>query len=185
MRSSQWLLGLATTSAIVAAVASGCGGSSTSGGSNDSGAVDVSTADHVEAAAQEAAPETGPMDAAPEVAACVPVDADLTTYPVPDASVGGVNLEACVGCLRSMCSSQLQACNADCVCIDTIFACIASGAVSLSCVPASAQTDPAIQGIGLCALTSCGTPCGPPKADGGGSDAADTGTTPTDAGDGG
>jgi hypothetical protein len=171
MRASQWLLGLATTMAIAGAAASGCGGSSSSGGT-DSGAADVTT-DHVEAAV-EAAPEAAPMDSAPETAACVAVDADLTTLPVPDASLadGGVNIATCVSCLRANCHSELEACNTDCVCIDTIVNCVAGGAVSFSCIPSGALTDPALQSLGLCIETACASSCTPPKA-------------PTDGGDGG
>ncbi len=160
MRASQWLLGFATTSAIFGAVAAGCGGSSGGGGGggHDASTTDVVSEPAPEAAA-EASKESGPQDAAPE--ACVPVDANLNNLPVPDASLGdsGVSLAACVSCLKTNCSSEITACNADCVCLDTIVGCIAGGAISVSCVGSAALSNPAIQGLGLCVETWCASEC--------------------------
>ncbi|MGH7293480.1 MAG: hypothetical protein ACRELB_01035 [Polyangiaceae bacterium] len=181
MRASQWLLGLATTSAIFGAVAAGCGGSSSSGGgtTKDSGP-DVSAAEtSLPEAAKEAAAETGgPQDAQAE--ACVPVDADLTQLQVPDSGLpdAGIDIAACVSCLKTSCNSELQACNADCVCIDTIVGCLSGGSLSVSCVGAAALTNAAIQGLGICAQSACATPCTPakPPTDGGGEGGGEAGT---------
>jgi hypothetical protein len=134
MRSSQWFLGLATTSAIIAAVASGCGGSTSGGSPEDSGTADVTT-DHSEAAAAEAAAETGTMDAAPEACA---VDANLASLMVPDASIGdaGATTSGCLSCIQANCSSGVTACSADCAC-DTavvgLLGCVASGESVVTC----------------------------------------------------
>jgi hypothetical protein len=173
MRASQWLLGFATVTAVFGAVASGCGGSSSSGGdtTKDSGP-DVTAAETStpEAAAEAAAKETGPTDAAAE--ACVPVDADLTQLQVPDSGLpdAGIDIGACVACLKSNCQTELQACNADCVCIDTIVGCLSGGSISLTCVPSGALGDQAITGLGICVESACAAQCTPatPPKDGGG-----------------
>jgi hypothetical protein len=147
--------------------------------------MDVGTApEAAREAAPEAAIEAAPHDA-PAAEACVPVDADLTTYPVPDASIGdsGVSLAACVACLRTNCHAQLEACNADCTCIDTIFECVVAGNLTIACASAAAG-DPAVQALYFCGQ-ACGSSCLPmatsPEGgagDGPASDAAmDTGAT--------
>jgi hypothetical protein len=190
MRSSQWLLGLATTSAIIAAVASGCGGSTSGGSPQDSGAPDV-TADHYEAAAPEAAAETGSMDAGPEACA---VDANMASLMVPDASLGdaGATTSGCLTCIQTNCSSGVTACSADCAC-DTavvgLLGCVASGASLVTCgtplltggdptetALLSCLAGPAFGGSGPGCLTECGYAGmgdGGKKEGGGGQDGGD------------
>lgn len=192
MRASQWLLGLATATAILGAVGSvgtGCGGSSTSGGGGKDSGSDVTAVDTgaPDTGTKEAAAETGPKDAAPEAAACVPVDADLTTFPIPDSGLpdAGIDIAACVDCLRSNCHNELEQCNGDCICIDAIAGCLASGGINLACIPSGASQDPAILALGACVFGSCQSACIPATGgkDGGGDGGGTEGGTPTDGGD--
>ncbi len=114
MRASQWLLGLATTAATVACVASGCGGSTSGGAAPDSGAADVTT-DHVEASVMEAAPEAA-QEASVD-AACMN-DVIITSIPIPDGSVPGSDASAatCLQCVETDCPNLITQCNATCGC---------------------------------------------------------------------
>jgi hypothetical protein len=195
MRASQWLLGLATTSAIVAAVASGCGGSTNSGGPTDSGTSDV-TADHTEAAAAEAAADTSPpQDTGSDACA---IDASLTS--IPDAAIGdaGATTEGCFSCIEANCGSDLAACNADCTCktdVATLIGCIASGASAVTCgsgvlggndTAATALLEciagPLLGGSGPGCLTQCGFTL---PSDGGGKEGGEGGGGEGGGGDGG
>ena len=183
MRASQWLLGLATTSAIVASIASGCGGSSNSGGSNDSGTADVTT-DVVEAAAKEAA-----TDAAADVisdAPCVP-DVQITSIPVPEGGVPGSDASAavCLSCVMAACPMLISQCNATCGCPEafiTFEGCLAAGGSLLSC----AQALGAAAGLPLtdfaCAA-SCANSCGVTLPTDGGNDGATDSATDTGSSD--
>jgi hypothetical protein len=168
MRASQWLLGLATTTAVMAAVASGCGGSASSGNSNDSGAQDVTT-DHVEAAveaAAEAAPEAGPD-------VCTS-DAMIMGFPTYDGSIPGsdASASACLGCVMAACPQLPAECNMICGCPDAFLmfeSCINGGGSLEDCGP-----DLLSAGLPMtdfyCAV-GCASTCGF--------------TIPTDGGDGG
>jgi len=180
MRASQWLLGLATTSAIVASIASGCGGSSNSGGPSDSGTADVTT-DHVEAAAQEAAPPDTSGDVTD--AACVP-DVQITSIPVPEGGVPGSDASAavCLSCVMTACPMLISQCNATCGCPEafiTFEGCVAAGGSLLSCAQALATT----AGLPLQDFTcaaSCANSCGVTLPTDGGKDS--TTDSPTDTG---
>jgi hypothetical protein len=187
MRASQMLLAFSAFMAIGGAVASGCG-ASTSGSTPVEAGTDTSTGGHEagptpEAGGHEAAAESGgPVDAAQEKPVCVPVDADLTTLPIPDSGLpdGGFDVGQCVSCLRANCHSQLEACNADCVCIDAIVNCLATGQISLTCLPAGALNDPALLGLGACVVgptAPCTAACGQAKADSGSSSGGGDGAT--------
>jgi hypothetical protein len=184
MRASQWLLGLATTAATVACVASGCGGSTSGGNASDSGAADVTT-DHVEAAAPEAAAEAA-QEAAPTSDACAS-DAQITTLPAIDGSVPGSDASAavCLSCVETACPMLIAECNAVCGCpaAFTMFEqCVEGGGAVMTC----AETD--LLGAGLplqdltCAL-GCANECGVtleagPK-EGGGEGSADSASDAT------
>jgi hypothetical protein len=197
MRASQWLLGLATSFAIVATVASGCGGSTNGTTPLDSGAPDVTT-DHVaEAATPEAASEAAPQDTGSDACA---IDASLSD--IPDAAIGdaGATTETCFSCIQTNCGSELTACNADCTCktdVATLITCIASGAGAETCgagvlggndTAATALLEciagPLLGGSGPGCLTQCGFTL---PGDGGGHEGGEAGTAEggTDGGDGG
>ena len=174
MRASQWLLGLATASAIVGAVASGCGGSTNNNNGSTDAATDVTT-DHFEAAAPEAAPEAAPQDAAAE--AC-PVDADVTWPTVPDASLGdsGSTTGACLACVQAACPDLLSECNALCSCKEafgTFETCVAAGTSITTC-----GADLVSSGLPLtdctCAV-SCANTCGVTLPGDGGDGGGDSG----------
>jgi hypothetical protein len=151
MRSSQWLLGLATASStIVAVVAAGCGGSSSNGTPAKDAATDVTTDVVVEAGSEAS------VDATDE-SACT-TDADITSLTIPDASIGdgGGSTDGCYACIQSTCGAQLTACNQDCTCKGdalTLFQCLASGQSTTACLGPLATggfSDPAVLEIGLC-----------------------------------
>jgi len=194
MRTSQWLLGLATTSTIVAAVAVGCGGSTSSGNATDSGSATDVTTEHVEAAAPDTGPETAPPEDAPSEACAV--DANLSTLMVPDASIGdsGATTSECLACIQSSCSSEVTACNADCTCktdIVSFIGCVATGMAAQTCGlplvtggngPATALltclAGPAFGGTGPGCLSQCGVTL--PSTDGGGNEGGDAGDAASD-----
>ena len=161
MRASQWVLGIATTAATIACVASGCGGSTSGGPATDSGVADV-TADHVEAAV-EAAAETGPEAASDSPPPCTS-DAQITTLPSLDGSVPGSDASAavCISCVETACPMLIMECNAICGCpaaFDMFEQCVEGGGDVMTC----GETD--LLGAGLplqdltCALSCAGT-CG-------------------------
>jgi hypothetical protein len=130
------------------------------------------TTDVVPDVAKEAAPDV--LDAS-----CAN-DVDLTQYlPSADASIdvdaGGVNLAQCTGCLKSSCGTDINSCNQDCDCRQTIIdavTCIGQGGNPQTCFGAALLNgDQNVQNLFTCALGSCGSICIP--ADGG---------TPKDAG---
>jgi hypothetical protein len=133
MRASQWLLGLATSTAVIAAVATGCGGSASSGGGgNDAAAQDVTT-DHVEAAVEAAA------EAAPEAMsdAC-PSDAMIMGFPMYDGAIPGsdASAAACLSCVEQACPQLPAECNAICGCPTAFLAfesCINGGGSVTTC----------------------------------------------------
>jgi hypothetical protein len=132
----------------------------------------------------EAAPEGGPQ--------CVP-DADLTMISLPDGSGGdsGVDVSACLACIRSTCAAQLTACSADCTCqvgIDDFVACLSGSTDPRVCalrlvngVPTSLPVaicvgGVALGGTGVGCLIQCGAPL-PPGVEAG------SGTAPEAGGD--
>jgi hypothetical protein len=196
MRASQWLLGGATAATIVAAIASGCGGSTNSNTTQDSG-TDATNDVATEAAPKEAAAETGPEAAAETGPTCV-ADADITKLNPPDAEIGdsGQTAAGCYSCIETTCGSQLSACNADCACNVAVVAflnCVQGGGAVTTC-GAGLATGGGTAGLplGLCVagsavpggsgpgcLHACGVslPEGGPPGDGGGDSAGDTGST--------
>ena len=181
MRATRLLLGLATSFAVVACVASGCSSGSTAAPPADSGAAqDVTTDVEVEAAVEAAA------EAAPEAAVeagCVP-DSSISSLAVPDASYGdsGVNISACISCLETECPMVIAQCNMSCTCVDGVnafAACIAMpGSSLLTCAGTLASTGitPSSCGAALGCAGLCGynptTDGGGPKNDGGTGDGA-------------
>ncbi|HEY1697148.1 MAG TPA: hypothetical protein VGG39_33540 [Polyangiaceae bacterium] len=192
MRASQWLLGLATTSAIVGALSAigpGCGGStSNGGGAKDSGTPDVTAQD-------SSKPETGPeaaaeasKDAPAESAPTCTIDADITDLNIPDAEIGdsSASTDGCYTCIKTTCGSELSSCNTDCTCngeVAGLLSCIGTGGAITTCgagLLAGGANDPAGLALLLCVAGSafpggsgpgCTAECGytaPPKGDGGG-----------------
>ena len=137
------------------------------------------------------APAEAAKEAGPDVldASCAN-DVDLTQYlPSADASFdveAGINIGACTDCLKSSCGTDINACNADCDCRQTIIdavTCITQGGSPQTCFTTALITgDQTTQDLFSCAIGSCGSVCLP--SDAGGGDAAKD--APADApGDGG
>ena len=154
-----------------------CGGDDTKG----DGGPDATT-DAPAEAAKEAGPDV--LDAS-----CAN-DVDLTSFlPSADASFdveAGINIAACTGCLKSSCGTDINACNADCDCRQSIIdavTCISQGGSFQTCGgTAILNGDQNVQNLFGCALGSCGSICIP--SDGGAKDSSSD--APTDApGDGG
>jgi len=168
MRASQLLLALATTTALMAAVASGCGGSASSGNSNDASAQDVTT-DHVEAAveaAAEAAPEAGP-----DVCAS---DAMLNGFPTYDGSIPGsdASASACLQCVETACPMLPAECNAICGCPDAFLAfemCVNGGGSLTTCGTDLLGAGLPMQDFycGIACASTCGFNIGGDAGDGG------------------
>ncbi len=162
------------------AVISACGGDTTN--NNDAGP--DATAD----VAKDVAPDVAKSDASD--AGCAN-DVDLTQFlPSADASIdvdaGGVNITQCTGCLKTSCGTDINACNQDCACRQTVIdlvTCVGKGTAFQTCgQDAFLNGDQNVQGLISCALGSCASICIPSDAgtkDSGGDSA------PTDSGGGG
>lgn len=180
MRASQWLLGLATTSAIVGAVAAGCGGSTNSGTPVKEAGPDV-TADVAKEAAPEAAAETGPADAASEACA---FDGEVAWPPITDAAFGdtGINEGTCLACVEGACPDLISQCNASCACKEAFGqfeSCFAAGG-SLETCGAELATGGGLSFTDLECALPCASTCGISTSEGGsdgGGDASSDGPT--------
>ncbi len=133
------------------------------GGNEDNGdAGPDATSDAPPDVAKEAAAETG-------VDASCGNDADLTQYlPSADASFdvdAGLNISACTGCLKTSCGTDINACNTDCDCRQSVIdavTCVTQGGSFESCGGnAILNGDQNVQNLFTCALSSCGPICIP------------------------
>jgi len=99
MRFSQWFVGLAATSAVAGAVASGCGSSSKSGPADAGNSGEENTVD-----------------------SCTPTDLMVNA---PDSAAGA----ACESCVMTTCKAAVMECNADCTCgatLNMVTSCLAA-----------------------------------------------------------
>lgn len=191
MRAMRLFLGFSAATALVGALASGCGSSSSPTAPQDSGPGDVT----MEAMPQmeAAAPETGPdvVEAAMSDGACVP-DAAINLM-VPDAAIGsdgGSVSPACVSCLSgtSSCQMLLAACNMSCACVSAFnqfYACLGMpGGTFTSCAMSNSSLLTSLPQSDLTYLEGCGLTCSTACGFTFPSDGGEGGTT-TDGGDGG
>jgi len=160
MRATRWLLGLSTSFTVVACVASGCGGGTSSNPPVDSGTADA-TNDVVVEATVEAAAEAAAPEAAVD-AACVP-DANINNLPVPDASFGdaGATAESCISCFKTNCTTLIATCNQDCACVaafEQVESCLGVGGALTTCGAPLLG----ISGITFTQL-ACALPCASPS----------------------
>jgi hypothetical protein len=119
------------------------------------------------------APADVAKDVAPDVldASCAN-DVDLTSFlPSADAAIdvdAGVNITACTGCLKTSCGTDINTCNADCACRQSIIdavTCITQGGTFQTCGGAAILNgDQNVQNLFQCALGSCGSICIPQDA---------------------
>jgi hypothetical protein len=187
MRSNHFWIGMASTVSVACAIFAGCSSSSSSDDTAppvDSG-VDSTAAD----AAPDVKADTGPVDTGPEACA---VDADLSTLPVPDASIGdsGATAAECVACVKTACPTLLPTCQMTCGCV-TAFVdfeqCIGSGMALIGCATSTLLgANTGITETQLACAFSCESECGIGGAttdagDGGDGAASDGGDGSTDA----
>ncbi len=115
-------------------------------------------------------------------------DVALTQYlPSADAAIdvdaGGYNIAACTGCLKTDCATDINACNSDCACRQTVVdlvTCIGQGQESFQQCGETAliEGDQNTQTLLTCALGNCEAICigdGGTATDSGITDAADGG----------
>jgi hypothetical protein len=165
------------------ALVTACGGSDTGNDAGSDATTDVTTAD---VGLKDTAPANDASDAS-----CAN-DVDLTQYlPSADAAIdvdaGGYNIAACTGCLKSDCASDINACNGDCACRQTVIdlvTCVGQGQETFQQCGETAliEGDQNTQSLLTCALGNCEAIC-IGSGDGGKTDAGDSGIT--DAADGG
>lgn len=172
LRTFKWITFFAAAAAAGGFVAQGCGGDQ--GVASDAGP-DVTKDEGIDQGVDTGADV--PQDAGSD--ACEN-DADLNDIPIPDAAAvdagadGGVNIGACLSCVKAQCQSQIQACNADCVCKDGLLdaiPCIQQNGLSLKCA-GSLSTDTAAVDLGKCMLNHCAAACNATKFLDGGLDAS-------------
>jgi hypothetical protein len=167
MKLRHALLALSSALIVTGLVASGCGSTETTPTPADSGASDVTS----DTPARDVVADV-PRDIGPSCQK----DADFTTLPIPDASLGdgGANSGTCVACVRNNCQSQANACAADCECNNAVlgfFDCIGQGRPLTQCgavlltLPSGSQA--LGQALGLCVAGNCTSECGIPNLDGG------------------
>jgi len=179
MRTSGWLLGVAAVGAIFGMVGAGCGGSSQNN-PTDAGATDATK--------DQGVPETGMPEAAMEAAAMdamvCPIDADITSLPVPDASIGdsGKPVAGCVACIEQNCPTVIQMCNGSCACKEAFVSfaqCVQMGTSIVNCAQDLASAGIPLQEL-VCAYP-CQDPCGVTIPDGGFGDGGPQGDAASDA----
>lgn len=136
-------------------------------------------------ASADTSPDVGDasVDAPPDVAACVS-DADLGTLTIPDAAINdaGASTSSCLACLRSLCPTEIAACNGVCECravVVDLLDCVAKGGQLIGCFVQSSQGLPSsvtaiAQSLGLCAFSSCPKQCGAPASGDAGPDGRPT-----------
>ncbi len=115
-------------------------------------------------------------DSKPTPTECI--DADITALNVQDAALGdsGKSIGTCSSCIKTNCLPELQACQEDCDCRESVlgfFNCVASGKSITTCGGGLVTAGSMAQSLGLCALNSgCGVECGQPGDGGTQNDAA-------------
>ena len=182
MKLRHAILALSSCMMISGFAASGCGSTQTSNPVATDGGGDVVADNSV----RDVTPDV-PREVAPS---CIK-DADFTQIPIPDASLGdgGTNSGVCVSCVRSNCTSQANACAADCECNNVVlgfFTCIGSGASLTTCgtpllsLPSGSQA--LGQALALCVYGNCQSECGIPNLDGGGDARSDVSNDAPDGG---
>jgi hypothetical protein len=152
------------------AVLSACGG-------------DNSATDAGPDATTDVANDVAKLDAGPDVqdATCEPIDLNQI-LPSADAGIdvdaGGFALAACTGCLKSSCSSQIDACNNSCDCQQDVMGlvtCIGGGGSISQCFGnALASGNKQIIDLIGCASGNCLSACLP---DGGATDSGSDSAT--------
>jgi hypothetical protein len=171
MRAMQWALGLGAALTMGGALATGCGSSDNNNPPADSGG-DVVTDHSIDVAADVG--NDAPADAAGEACA---VDADITSYPIPDGDIPDTNLpiSGCVTCFENACPAAVTMCDMSCSC-KVAFAqfemCFAQGMSLITCGQILLNAGISIQML-TCALP-CASSCGVmPGMDGGGDSGGD------------
>ncbi len=129
---------------------------------------------------------------APDSAPTCLIDASIATFTFPDAALGdaGSTSATCGSCLNSMCASWVQACDKDCLCLETtkaVLECGQDGGTAYTCAEMYGSSDTNFISLAGCILESCKDPCALNGVDAGSAssgDAADDApevTSPPDA----
>lgn len=155
MRARHWLTLASVGSLVVLGLAAGCGDTDEATPARADGGGD--------AVSDTAAATDGKKEAAP--VECV--DADITTLSsIPDAALGdaGKSIGTCASCIKSNCTAELDACQDDCDCRDSVlsfFTCVGSGKSITACGAGLVSAGSAATALGGCALQSgCAAECG-------------------------
>jgi hypothetical protein len=95
-------------------------------------------------------------------------DAELSTLMIPDAELRetGATLPGCVSCVKTNCSNQIAACNADCTCSDVLVGvvnCLEGGTSIGECGVALIGPSMASGAVWACLDQNCLSRCGGPK----------------------
>ncbi len=89
-----------------------------------------------------------------------------------DASAAQVNSAlACAACSQEKCTSEVNACGANCECrtvVTTVIACVRAGGEPIQCAAPAFTASAAAQGVAsalfACGQSKCSAVCGPPQA---------------------
>jgi hypothetical protein len=177
----QWLLLGSISMGLVGAFAVGCGstdnGTTTDAGTDGTADVAVDTA---------TGQDTGTGDAAKDAGSSCVEDSSIAQLSPPDAAIGegGASVGLCLGCIKSNCAAELNACAADCPCnngIESVLGCVLQGGAILTCGAPILSLPGNSSNLGLalgqCLGTNCQAECTPAvdagSKDGGGDAAND------------
>jgi len=165
MRGRHWVMTLATGFFVAGLAAGGCGGSTSSGSPPDAGAHDSATADvTIDQLVGDAPAGDAPVDAGSDdvTDAGCPIDADLETIVIPDASLpDDASTGSCFACARASCSAQIMACNDDCACktaLVGLIGCATSGTSLQTCL--GSALEPSSLNLVSCIAGDCVAACG-------------------------
>jgi hypothetical protein len=93
------------------------------------------------------------------------VDADLPNLTTPDAALGDAgSLGKCTACIKANCMPELQACQDECECRESVLGfldCLAQKKTVQTCGGGLVTAGATSQALGLCTLNAgCSTACG-------------------------
>ena len=179
MRAMKWVLGLGVALSTAGIVGTGCG-DDVSNSPTDSGSDVTTDGTNKGDGTTEGAASDAPADMVEEPCA---VDADIQSYPIPDADIPDTNLpiSGCVACVENACPMAISMCNMSCTCkvaFTQFEMCFAQGMSITTC--GQILLNAGIPLMNLTCAFACAGPCGVNLGDGGGGDGGG-GDAPTDS----